>query len=221
MKKITIAIDGFSGTGKSSTAKAVAKTLDYTYIDSGAMYRAATLFFLEKELDLDSEAEVLNHLDDLSIHFEKGHIFLNGRDVAHEIRTMRVNNNVSKVSKIAGVRKALVAQQQQIGAQKGIVMDGRDIGTVVFPDAELKIFMVASSSIRAKRRQAELSEKGIFEELNVIEDNLIERDRIDTSRETSPLHKASDAVEIDTSDLTFDAQVYKIVELAKATIHAS
>ncbi len=220
MHKITIAIDGFSGTGKSSTAKKVAGELGYTYIDSGAMYRATTLYFLEQDVSLDDASQVEHALDTLDIRFEEGHVLLNGQDVSNEIRTMRVNEHVSAVSTIAVVRHAMVAQQQKIGKGKGIVMDGRDIGTVVFPDAELKVFMTANTRIRAERRQSELAEKGIIEELNVIENNLSQRDEIDSTRSESPLRKAEDAVEIDTSNLTFADQVHKIVSLAKEKIHA-
>jgi CMP/dCMP kinase len=221
MHKITIAIDGFSGTGKSSTAKKVAGELGYTYIDSGAMYRATTLYFLEQDVSLDDASQVEHALDTLDIRFEEGHVLLNGQDVSNEIRTMRVNEHVSAVSTIAVVRHAMVAQQQKIGKGKGIVMDGRDIGTVVFPGAELKVFMTADTRIRAERRQSELAEKGIIEELNVIENNLSQRDKIDSTRSESPLRKAEDAVEIDTSNLTFADQVHKIVSLAKEKIHAS
>ncbi|WP_421889941.1 (d)CMP kinase [Marinoscillum sp.] len=221
MHKITIAIDGFSGTGKSSTAKNVADELGYTYIDSGAMYRATTLYFLRQDVSLDDASQVEHALDTLDIRFEEGHMVLNGEDVTDEIRTMRVNEHVSAVSTIAMVRHAMVAQQQKIGKGKGIVMDGRDIGTVVFPHAELKVFMTAKTRIRAERRQTELAEKGIMEELNVIENNLSQRDEIDSTRSESPLRKAEDAVEIDTSNLTFADQVHKIVSLAKEKIHAS
>lgn len=220
MSKITIAIDGFSGTGKSSTAKAVARALDYIYIDSGAMYRAATLFFLERNVDVLQAAEVSNALEELNIGFEGNKVILNGQDVSLDIRTMRVNEQVSRVSAIAAVRKSLVDQQQRIGQNRGIVMDGRDIGTVVFPDAELKVFMSANTRVRAERRQLEMQEKGIHEELNVIEKNLIERDQQDSSRAESPLRKAEDAIELDSSYLTFDEQVEKIVKLAKEKIDA-
>lgn len=221
MQKIIIALDGFSGTGKSSTAKAVARELGYLYIDSGAMYRAATLFFIQQHIDLNDESEVTNALQRMQISFNGNHISLNKQDVSAAIRTMQVNEKVSAVSAVASVRRALVAQQQQIGAARGIVMDGRDIGTVVFPDAELKLFMTASSGIRARRRQLELEQKGIHESLEAIEQNLLERDRLDSSREESPLRKANGAIEMDTTDLSFDEQVFKIVSMAKAIIHAN
>ena len=220
MKKIIIALDGFSGTGKSSTARKVAHELDYAYIDSGAMYRATTYFFLENNVDPDNLEEVIDALQEIEIGFNGADVLLSGINISDDIRTMRINENVSKVSSIKEVRQAMVAQQQSIGKNRGIVMDGRDIGTVVFPDAELKVFMTANSRVRAMRRQKELEEKGILEELNAIEHNLKERDKMDSSREESPLIKADDAIEIDTSHLTFDQQVHKIVELAKEIIHA-
>ena len=220
MKKIVIALDGYSGTGKSSTAKEVAKALGYIYIDSGAMYRATTYYFLENQVDLADAKSVENALNNISISFSGNLVILNGDDISNDIRTMRINENVSAVSAIKEVRVAMVAQQQQIGQERGIVMDGRDIGTVVFPDAELKVFMTANPDVRAERRQKELAEKGIHEELNSIKVNLLDRDKIDSSRAESPLKKADDAVEVDTSYLTFNEQVDKIVELAKGIIHA-
>ena len=159
-------------------------------------------------------------MNQIKISFSDNHVLLNGVDISDEIRTMRINENVSMVSAIKEVRVAMVSQQQQIGEERGIVMDGRDIATVVFPDAELKVFMIANADVRAERRQRELAEKGIHEELNVIKLNLLDRDKIDSSRAESPLKKADDAVEVDTSYLTFDEQVHKIVELAKDVIHA-
>ncbi|MFY0606058.1 MAG: (d)CMP kinase [Cyclobacteriaceae bacterium] len=219
MNKIIIAIDGFSGTGKSSTAKAVAKGLDYIYIDSGAMYRACTLYFLNEGIDLQNEAEINAALGGVEISFMKDIVLLNGQDVSDEIRTMKVNNNVSAVSSNAKVREKMVDQQRKIGMDKGIVMDGRDIGTVVFPKADLKIFMTANPTVRAKRRQAELKTKGIEEDLLTIEKNLIVRDAMDSSREHSPLVKSDGAIEIDTSNLNFDEQVEQILSLAKPMIY--
>ena len=221
MNKIVIAIDGHSGCGKSSTAKSVAKALGYTYIDSGAMYRAATLHFLNNHTVLTNPKDVKKGLDTLDISFQvnpnnqKQETYLNGLNVEKEIRTMRVSDYVSEVSKIKEVRQELVAQQQKLGSKKGVVMDGRDIGTVVFPDAELKIFMTAAIQIRAERRQKEILEKGELIELDKIINNLQERDRIDSSRAESPLIKAEDAIEIDTSYLDFENQVEQIVSLAK------
>lgn len=224
MSKIVIAIDGYSGCGKSSTAKAVAKGLGYIYIDSGAMYRAATLHFLDNHVVLTNPKEVQKYLDTLEISFqpnpETGNqdTFLNGLNVESEIRSMRVSEYVSEVSKIKEVREALVAQQQKMGKKKGVVMDGRDIGTVVFPEAELKVFMTADLSVRAERRQKELLEKGELVDLDKILHNLSERDAIDSSRKESPLLKAEDAVEVDTSGLQFEDQVNQILNLAKEKI---
>lgn len=223
MEKIIIAIDGHSACGKSSTAKEVAKVLGYRYIDSGAMYRAATYHFLHQKIDLDSPSEIRNALNQINITFEidgKGgsQILLNGTFAEAFIRTMEVNQKVSEVSAISSVRRTMVDQQRAVGKEKRVVMDGRDIGTVVFPDAELKIFMTASLAVRAERRQKELSDKGIKEELSVISANLRSRDIADSTRQDSPLRKAEDAVEIDTTYLTFDEQVHKIVNLAQQII---
>lgn len=219
MRKIIIAIDGFSGTGKSSTARAVADKLGYTYIDSGAMYRAATLHFISRGVDILNSQEVKAALNEINMAFTDGRIWLNNGDVTDEIRTMKVNEQVSQVSTNAAVRKAMVNQQQKMGLAKGIVMDGRDIGSVVFPEAELKIFMTAKIDVRAKRRQLELSEKGIHEELNVVQENLQERDSLDSTRAESPLMKTSGSIEIDTSNLSFNDQVQRIVELAEELIY--
>ncbi|WP_373492810.1 (d)CMP kinase [Aquiflexum sp.] len=224
MQSIVIAIDGYSGCGKSSTAKAVAKILNYTYIDSGAMYRAATLHFLNNHVNLSSPKEVKRNLENLRISFHINHdngkqeTFLNGVNVEDEIRSMKVSEYVSEVSKIKEVRTALVAQQQHLGRKKRVVMDGRDISTVVFPNAELKVFMTADLNIRATRRQKELLEKGDMVALDKIVQNLSERDEIDSSRKESPLLKAEDAIELDTGNLDFEEQVNQIVELAKKRI---
>jgi CMP/dCMP kinase len=224
MQKIVIAIDGFSGCGKSSTAKALAKILGYTYIDSGAMYRAATLHFLNHKVNLGNIKDVLKHLNEIKISFEynpetgRQETFLNGKNVEDEIRSMRVSDHVSEVSKIKEVREELVSQQQELGKNKGVVMDGRDIGTVVFPEAELKVFMTADLTIRAKRRLKELHEKGQEVTLDEIVRNLAERDEVDSTRKESPLLMANDAVELDTSQLDFDDQVNKIVEFAENRI---
>ena len=226
MRKIVVAIDGFSGTGKSSTAKVVASRLGYAYIDSGAMYRAVTLFFFRQGVDLEDEESVLEALEKIDIRFEVddekevSEIILNGEAVEQLIRQPEISGRVSEVAAIPMVRRKLVQMQQSYGQTKGIVMDGRDIGTVVFPDAELKVFMKADVSVRAKRRMAELEASGTIVELSEIENNLEERDRIDTTRQDSPLVKASDAIEIDTTNLTFQQQVDKIVTLAKQLIDA-
>ncbi len=224
MGKIVIAIDGYSGCGKSSTAKAVAKDLGFTYIDSGAMYRAVTLHFLNQYLSPSNPQDVKKGLESLEISFQinpesqKQETYLNGLNVEDEIRTMRVSGRVSEVATIKKIRQEMVAQQQRLGRKKGVVMDGRDIGSVVFPDAELKIFMTADLETRAVRRQHELLEKGELVELDEIKRNLADRDLVDSSRVESPLIKMEDAIEIDTSTLTFTEQVAQIVELAKEVI---
>ncbi len=219
MKKIIIAIDGYSACGKSTTAKRVAEHLGYAYIDSGAMYRAVTLYFLENHVSLTNQKEVDKALSEIEIHFEniKGvnTTFLNGSNVEKQIRKMNVSNHVSEVSTLASVREAMVAQQRTMGKKKGVVMDGRDIGTVVFPEAELKIFMTADMEIRAERRQLELLEKGQALNLDEIRDNLAKRDHIDATRQESPLRKADDAVILDTSGITLEEQVQEVVALAK------
>lgn len=214
-------MDGFSGCGKSSTAKAVAKAFHYTYIDSGAMYRAMTLHILNRFTNLTNPIEIDKSLETFKFEFHKDpdtgnqEAFLNGLNVEKEIRSMKVSGMVSEVSKIKAVRKELVAQQKRLGRHKGVVMDGRDIGTVVFPDAELKVFMTADLAIRAERRQKEILERGHLVSLEEVIHNLSERDWIDTTRNESPLVKAEDAIEIDTSFLSFEDQVSKIVDLAK------
>ncbi|TFV96228.1 (d)CMP kinase [Algoriphagus kandeliae] len=225
MGKIVIAIDGYSGCGKSSTAKAVAKELGYTYIDSGAMYRAATLHFLNNYLTATNPKDIQKGLKDLEISFQlnpdtgQQDTYLNGLNVEQEIRSMRVSERVSDFAKVKEIREELVAQQQRLGKEKGVVMDGRDIGSVVFPDAELKVFMTADLDTRAFRRQKELFERGEIVDLEDIKANLGERDRIDSSRKESPLLKVEDAVEVDTSNLSFAEQVAQIVGLAKQRIN--
>lgn len=216
--KIVIAIDGYSGTGKSSTAKQVASRLGYNYIDSGAMYRAVTYHFLTKNIDFKKEDQLRIGLTECEISFDQSSILLNGQCIDHEIRTMAVNKNVSAVSAISEVRSKLVEQQRKMGEKKGVVMDGRDIGTIVFPDAELKVFMTAEMNIRAERRRKELVNKGINESIEEIKSNLKERDHIDSTREDSPLKMADDAKEIDTTHLTLDQQIDEIVSLAKSII---
>lgn len=219
MKKIVIAIDGYSACGKSSTAKQVAERLGYTFIDSGAMYRAVTLFFLRNNVDLSSQKDVDKALGELNISFQGRFTLLNGEDVSDAIREKNINENVSAVSAISAVRKKMVEQQRKIGINKEIVMDGRDIGTVVFPDAELKIFMTAEMEVRAKRRQKELEEKGIKYDLSDIIQNLENRDRVDSTREDSPLMKAENAIELDTTKLTLEDQISQIVQMANKLIH--
>lgn len=226
-RDIIVAIDGFSGCGKSTTAKAVASVLGYTYIDSGAMYRAATLHFLRHNIDISDHEAVEKALQQLHISFEPGeaglkHVtHLNGENIEGKIRLMEVSGRVSEISAIPQVRKSLVAQQRAMGANKKVVMDGRDIGTNVFPDAELKVFMTADTNVRAKRRMKELMERGGIVALEEIKRNLEERDAIDTGRAENPLLKAKDAIEIDTSFLTFEQQVNKVLDLARNIISSA
>lgn len=221
MKKIVIAIDGFSGCGKSSTAKEVAKQLGYTFIDSGAMYRAAALHFLNHNLSPKLSEDVERGLKSMHISFKlnpetgKQETYLNGVNVEQEIRSMRVSDHVSELATVKEIRTALVAQQQDLGRDKGVVMDGRDIGSVVFPTAELKLFMTADVETRAKRRQLELLQKGEVASLEEIKMNLESRDQVDSSRSESPLIKVEDAIELDTSSLTFSQQVNFIIDLVK------
>ncbi|MDR6809100.1 cytidylate kinase [Dyadobacter sp. BE34] len=227
MPKIIVAIDGYSSCGKSTTAKLVAKQLNYPYIDTGAMYRAVTLYFIQNHISLTNPKEVENALSKVHISFRRhpelgrNDTYLNGLNVEDEIRKMYVSERVSEVSAIAEVRHALVAQQQRMGKTKGIVMDGRDIGTVVFPQAELKIFMTADPMIRAHRRQLELMEKGDIVDLGEILENLKTRDYIDTTRAESPLRQAEDAIYIDNSFMTLDEQVEVVVRLADEQIGLS
>lgn len=216
MKKITIAIDGFSSCGKSTMAKDLAKEIGYIYVDTGAMYRSVTLYALRHNLfNADGsirEEELKAQMKNINISFQlnkttgKPDIFLNGENVEKDIRSMEVSSHVSPIAALPFVRAALVAQQQRMGAGKGIVMDGRDIGTVVFPDAELKIFVTASAEVRAQRRYDELKAKGMEANFNDILKNVEERDYIDSHRATSPLHKAPDAIELDNSNLTIAQQ---------------
>ncbi|MBA4851187.1 (d)CMP kinase [Emticicia sp. BO119] len=220
MQKITIAVDGYSSCGKSTTAKRVAKSLGYSYIDTGAMYRSVTLYFLEHHITFTNDKEVEKALENIHIEFRlnpndgRNETFLNGLNVEDEIRKLYIANQVSEVSAITAVRHAMVAQQRRMGKKKGVVMDGRDIGTVVFPDAELKIFMTADPIIRANRRQIELAERGDLVDLEEIIENIKKRDLIDTTRTESPLRKADDAIEVDTSFMTLDEQVEVVCLLA-------
>lgn len=216
MKKIVIAIDGYSSCGKSTMAKNLARQLGYVYVDTGAMYRAVTLYALRHQLfKADGEvdaASLQQAMPDIRISFQfnaqtgKPDTYLNDELVEQEIRTMQVSERVSKIAALPFVRTALVAQQQRMGGDKGIVMDGRDIGTVVFPHAELKIFVTASAEVRAQRRYDELQLKGMPARYDDILKNVQERDYIDSHREVSPLRKAEDAIELDNSNLTIDEQ---------------
>jgi cytidylate kinase len=219
LRKIVIAIDGYSACGKSTTAKDVAKILGYRYIDSGAMYRAVTLYFLDHHISLTNPNEVSNALKKIKISFivspkKVTETYLNGLCVEDEIRHMRVSDNVSQVSAIKAVRQDLVAQQRRLGKDKGVVMDGRDIGTVVFPQAELKLFMTADIMVRAFRRQKELLEQERLIDLDDVIDNLNKRDTIDTTRKESPLRQAQDAWVIDTTHITLDEQVDQVIRMA-------
>lgn len=225
-KKITIAIDGFSSTGKSTLAKQVAKELGYVYVDTGAMYRAVTLFAMQNgyiSKDYFDKETLINSLSFIELQFKFnpdlgfGEMYLNDNNVEKEIRTIEVSNFVSKIAEVSQVRAKLVEQQKSMGIHKGIVMDGRDIGTVVFPDAELKIFMTASPEVRAKRRFDELAEKGQNVTFEEVLKNVQERDYIDTHREDSPLVKAIDAIEIDNSNFSREEQFQKVLQLAKIT----
>lgn len=204
---IIIAIDGYSSCGKSTLAKALAKRLGYTYIDTGAMYRAVTWYVMQQGIDVEDTEAIIAALPDIHISFDRdgngqSRTILNGEDIEDAIRTMEVSNLVSDVSRIKEVRQNLVAQQQRMGDEKGIVMDGRDIGTVVFPKADLKLFMTADLDVRIDRRFEELQAKGMNVTVADVARNLQERDRIDTTRKESPLRKADDAIEIDNTHLT-------------------
>ena len=216
MKKITIAIDGYSSCGKSTMAKDLAREIGYVYVDTGAMYRSVTLYALRHNLfNADGsvrEDELRQEMGNIHITFKlnpetgRPDTYLNGELVENDIRSLEVSNHVSPIAAIAFVRHALVAQQQQMGKEKGIVMDGRDMGTTVFPDAELKVFVTASAQVRAQRRFDELQAKGMPADFSDILKNVQERDYIDTHRETSPLKKADDALELDNSHLTIAEQ---------------
>jgi len=210
-RKINIAIDGYSSCGKGTLAKAMALALSYVFIDSGAMYRAVTLFLMRKSVNLDDMAQVEQALAQVTVEFDVNDagasvVLLNGENVEDEIRTIAVASKVSEVAKIQAVRDKLVFLQQQMGAKKGVVMDGRDIGTVVFPDAELKIFMTASVEVRAQRRFSELVAKGDAVTLEEISANLKHRDAVDSSRENSPLTMTSDYRVLDNSEMDRDSQ---------------
>jgi len=208
---IVVAIDGYSSCGKSTIAKALAKKLHFIYIDSGAMYRAVTLYFLRNNIDLKDHEQVINALHNIHLNFHsrdyETHIMLNDEEVSEEIRLMPVSENVSAVSAIREVRVEMVKQQQRMGKLKNIVMDGRDIGTVVFPDAQVKLFMTADPKIRAERRYKELLPKNPEISLEEIFENLAHRDYADTTREESPLTRAEDAIILDNTDLTPDEQL--------------
>lgn len=218
MQKIIIAIDGFSSCGKSTLAKQLAKSLGYIFIDSGAMYRAITLFFLENKIDMTDEARVASAIEQIHLHFVfneslgKSEIYLNDKNVEQAIRSMAVSDHVSDVAALEKVRTFAVAAQQKMGEQKGIVMDGRDIGTTVFPYAELKIFMTASIEVRTQRRYKELVAKHPDITLEEVQENLQKRDQIDSTRAISPLRKADDALVLDNSDITPEEQLRIVLD---------
>ncbi len=224
MYKIIIAIDGYSSCGKSTTARQVAQRLGYAYVDTGAMYRAVTLFFHQHLVSLTNSKEVAAALDRLQISFRRhpdsgsNDTYLNGLNVEPEIRKMYISENVSEVSALPEVRRSMVAQQQRMGKMKGLVLDGRDVGTVVFPEAELKVFMTADPLIRAQRRQQELLLRGEMVTLDDILRNLQKRDLIDTTRAESPLRQAADAYLLDNSFLTVEEQVDLVVNWADKKI---
>ena len=230
MKKITIAIDGFSSCGKSTMAKDLAKKLGYVYVDTGAMYRAVTLYAMRnglfnadgsvKTADLERQMNKINITFKLNKTAERPNTYLNDELVENDIRTLEVSNHVSQIAAVPFIREAMVAQQQRMGKDKGVVMDGRDIGTTVFPEAELKIFVTASAEVRAQRRYDELKEKGMPADFNDILKNVQERDYIDSHREVSPLRKAPDAIELDNSHMTIAEQSAWLMEQVEQKIEA-
>lgn len=230
MKKITIAIDGFSSCGKSTMAKDLAKKLGYVYVDTGAMYRAVTLYAMRNRLfnadgsvktaDLERQMNKINITFKLNKTAERPNTYLNNELVENDIRTLEVSNHVSQIAAVPFIREAMVAQQQRMGKDKGVVMDGRDIGTTVFPEAELKVFVTASAEVRAQRRYDELKEKGMPADFNDILKNVQERDYIDSHREVSPLRKAPDAIELDNSHMTIAEQSAWLMEQVEQKIEA-
>ena len=228
MKKITIAIDGFSSCGKSTMAKDLAKKLGYVYVDTGAMYRAVTLYAMRnglfnadgsvKTTDLERQMNKINITFKLNKTAERPDTYLNNELVENDIRTLEVSNHVSQIAAVPFIREAMVAQQQRMGKDKGVVMDGRDIGTTVFPEAELKVFVTASAEVRAQRRYDELKEKGMPADFNDILKNVQERDYIDSHREVSPLRKAPDAIELDNSHMTITEQSAWLMEQVEQKI---
>jgi len=224
MKQLVIAIDGYSSCGKSTTAKAVAALLHYAYVDTGAMYRGVTLHLLEQQIAFHDLPRIEQALQEISISFRhhrrtgRNELFLNGANREDDIRQMAISNSVSEVSVIPMVRHAMVAQQQRMGRKRGVVMDGRDIGTTVFPDAEVKIFMTAEIVLRARRRQDELAEKGETVPLEDIVENLSKRDNLDSTRAESPLRRAADAVLLDTTHITISEQVDFVLDRVSAAL---
>ncbi len=218
-KRLNIAIDGPAGAGKSTIAKMVSKKLNCIYVDTGAMYRAVALFFIKNGIASDDEKRIAKEIENIhvDIQFEVGEqrVLLNGKDVTEEIRAERVGKWASEISKYTLVREYLVKMQREVAAKQDVVMDGRDIGTVVLPQANVKIYLTASSKIRAMRRYNELTQKGVFCDIHDIEQGIMERDAQDMNREISPLRQAKDAILIDSSNMTIDEVVEKIVSLAR------
>lgn len=210
MKNFIVAIDGPAGSGKSTVAKILAKKYAMTYLDTGAMYRMCALYFIENEISIDKKKNIEEHLPLINIDIEKDKFFLNGKDVSLEIRTPKVTGMVSYVAKIKEIREKMVELQRKISEGKDVILDGRDIGTVVFPNADLKIFLVASPEERAKRRMKDYEEKGIHEDYEKVLASILERDFIDSTRKEGPLKKANDAVEISTDGDTIDETVAKL-----------
>lgn len=228
-KKITIAIDGWSSCGKSTLAKALAKELNYIYVDSGAMYRGVALYAFRNKLVSPShieEAEIIQSIPEIDLSFSyaeggKSNLLLNGEDVEKEIRGLEISNVVSKIAKIKAVREFLVDQQRKMGEDGGVVMDGRDIGSVVFPNAELKIFLTAAPEVRAQRRFEELKAKGENPTLEEVIANLKLRDEMDATREESPLIQTDDAIVIDNTNLTQAEQLQKSIDLVNEIVNSS
>lgn len=226
MKKINIAIDGWSSCGKSTMARQLARTLNYIFIDSGAMYRAITLYLIQHNIDLEDKLAIAKALSSIRLSFQKNlqtgnnEIWMNGQNVEQLIREMEVARKVSDVAAIKSVRDFAVAQQQLIGQDKGVVMDGRDIGTTVFPEAELKIFMTANVDVRVERRFKELSVKNPLVTIEEVKANLESRDHLDSTREVSPLKKADDALVLDNSDLTPEQQFSMALQWANEKINS-
>lgn len=218
-KRLNIAIDGPAGAGKSTIAKMVSKKLNCIYVDTGAMYRAVALFFIKNGIASDDEKRIAKEIENIQvdIQFEAGDqkVLLNGKDVTEEIRAERVGNWASEISKYTLVREYLVKMQREVATKQDVVMDGRDIGTVVLPQANVKIYLTASSKVRAMRRYNELTQKGVFCDIHDIEQGIMERDAQDMNREISPLRQAKDAIFIDSSNMTIDEVVEKIVSLAR------
>jgi cytidylate kinase len=218
-KRLNITIDGPAGAGKSTIAKMVSKKLNCIYVDTGAMYRAVALFFIKNGIASDDEKRIAKEIENIQvdIQFEAGDqkVLLNGKDVTEEIRAERVGNWASEISKYTLVREYLVKMQREVATKQDVVMDGRDIGTVVLPQANVKIYLTASSKVRAMRRYNELTQKGVFCDIHDIEQGIMERDAQDMNREISPLRQAKDAILIDSSNMTIDEVVEKIVSLAR------